>query len=270
MLNKKKGGSDMNNINTMKTSELYKTDTTKYTTGDIAFDKYKHNNYSQNGEDGVLSEIINRLETCDKFFVEFGGWDGTYLSNTANLRINNDWDGVLFEGDSNKIPNPESMIKIYNEFITSVNIIHVFKKYKIPNNFGLLSIDIDGDDPYVFQALDTNKYKPDIIICEYNPGLPNHIPIKYHEQLENQSVYNVERGYFGANLNCFYNIAKTKGYEFVTTVNWNVIFIRCEIFNKLNIELKDKNHIMETNTIQYGHSFWKNLILQHELDWIIT
>jgi len=52
------------------------------------FDEFRKNVYSQCGEDGVLLEIFNRIKIFNKFYIEFGAWDGLILSNTANLRLN--------------------------------------------------------------------------------------------------------------------------------------------------------------------------------------
>ena len=61
---------------------------------------------------------------------------------------------------------------------------------------GLLSIDIDGDDAYILESIDYNRFRPDLIVIEYNPGLPNHIPIRYKEQGINQTRANKLLGFF--------------------------------------------------------------------------
>jgi hypothetical protein len=250
----------------IKTTEIYKNNNIQHNHNNIEFKEYKKNVYSQCGEDGILQEIFNRIKDYNTFFIEFGGWDGEHLSNSANLRINYNWDGILFEGHCSKITDKK--INIYHEYITSININYIFEKYKIPKNFGLLSIDIDGDDAYVFEALDTNKFSPSVIVCEYNPGLPNHIPLKCQERQPNWSYSDIEKGYFGGNLNCFYDIAKKKNYEFVTTTDSNVIFVKSELFSKLNIEKKEKQYLMENHSYQSAHDFWKNLIVNHEMDFV--
>ena len=51
------------------------------------FQKYKKNFYSQNGEDGIVLEILKRLKLNlrNKWCCEFGAWDGIHGSNTFNL-----------------------------------------------------------------------------------------------------------------------------------------------------------------------------------------
>ena len=59
--------------------------------------------FCQNGEDGVIEYIFKVVSPMNKYYVEFGGWDGIHLSNTANLRINNGWNGLLLEGNKDKV-----------------------------------------------------------------------------------------------------------------------------------------------------------------------
>ena len=161
----------------------------------------------------------------------------------------------------------EEKLKTEKAIIVSSN--ELFEKYNVPKNFGLLSIDVDGDDPYIFESIDYSRFSPDLIVIEYNPGLPNHIPIRYEEQGINQTREKVEMGYFGANINSMYDIATKKGYKFVTTCEWNLFFIKEDLFNQLNIEVLDKNTIIKTQSNCGGSDFWRNIIMSHEMDWVI-
>jgi hypothetical protein len=64
--------------------------------------KYRYNRYSQNGEDGVIEEICQRLGITTGWFVEFGAWDGKHLSNTYNLVAHHGWLGVYIEADPDR------------------------------------------------------------------------------------------------------------------------------------------------------------------------
>lgn len=252
----------------MRTKELYTNhNSSVYVPTEL--EKYSRDVFSQNGEDGILEEICKRVKIKNNFFVEFGGWDAEKFSNSANLRINKSWGGILFEGDQDKVKQARKEVKIYNEFVTSKNVNDLFEKYNVPSSFGLLSIDIDGDDPYVLESLDTNKFSPDIIIIEFNPGLPNHIPIRIIEQGLNQTAQNVSNGYFSANINSIYEIAKLKNYEFVTTVSWNLIFIKEELFDQLNIERKTKDIILEKHINGNGTKPWLKAIQNNDFQWVI-
>ena len=71
------------------------------------FSKFFGNVYSQNGEDGVIEEILNRIGWSDLslWAAEFGAWDGKYLSNCFNLVRNCGWFGLFIEANDKKFNN---------------------------------------------------------------------------------------------------------------------------------------------------------------------
>ncbi|HPQ82275.1 MAG TPA: hypothetical protein PL191_00865, partial [Candidatus Saccharimonas sp.] len=123
-------------------------------------DSYNRKVFSQNGEDGIIEEIFRRIGTDSKYSVEFGVEDGSEC-NTRFLIEQRGWDSLRMDGSDN---NPEHIKK---EYITPENINKLFKKYNVPKNLDLLSIDIDSNDIYVWKALNT-EYRPRLVIVEYN------------------------------------------------------------------------------------------------------
>src|SRR6056297_2455992 len=124
--------------------------------------------HSQFGEDGILAEILSRLgiaqETREKWCVEFGAWDGVYLSNTYRLIDEEDWRAVLIEGDPARhadlcrnIPS-DRIVKLcrFVGFGETDSLDAILSETAIPQEFDLLSIDIDGCDYHVWESL--NRY----------------------------------------------------------------------------------------------------------------
>lgn len=131
--------------------------------------------FSQNGEDGVLAEIFRRVGiSYPGFFVEFGGEDGVEL-NSAVLADVFGWRGVLIEGDGVKhhhlhrkyAPNPN--VTTGHAMVTSDRVEELFSMLGVPAEFDLLSIDIDGDDFWVWRAI--RAYSPKVVVIEYNASL---------------------------------------------------------------------------------------------------
>lgn len=225
--------------------------------------KYSKNVYSQFGEDGILLEIANRINAI-KYFVEFGGWDGYRLSNVANLRDAYGWDGIMFELDGNRCKNNEKHLKIYDQAIYSDNINEVFKKHSVPYQFGIISIDIDGDDYYVWKALD-EKYQPEIVVIEYNPFLPNDTPMIYVEQKEKQNKENIARHYYNSNMLAMLLLGQKKGYKFVCNTQTNIIFVKEHLFHLLQIEEQTIQEIISNEGNQHlKHKFDKT----SQLPWL--
>jgi hypothetical protein len=186
------------------------------------FDRNKLNAYertvhSQNGEDGILREIFRRIGTTNRFFVEFGVEDGLEC-NTAYLSRHAGWSGLLIEGDPQKFERLERNYAKYprvrrmESFITRENIVPLFEKAQVPLEFDLLSIDIDGNDYWIWDAL--GAYKPRIAVIEYNATRPP--PERWVIAYNPEHRWN-DDGYMGASLASLEALGKSLGYALVGT-----------------------------------------------------
>jgi len=203
--------------------------------------------YSQNGEDGIINYIFSKIDFTNKTFIEFGIENGREC-NTANLSINNGWNGLLIDGDkksiqeansyyNNKITLMPNQVKIMNRFITKDNINKIFTEAGINGEIDLLSIDIDGNDYWVLEAI--NAVKPRVIIAEYNAafGAERSITIKYDPKFQR---YDKDKTgmYFGVSLTALAKLAKTKGYVLIgcESTGCNAFFVRKDIAKKSKLK----------------------------------
>jgi hypothetical protein len=159
---------------------------------------------SQNGEDGVLEALFARLGTTNKYFVEFGVEDGTEC-NTAYL-LQEGWTGLMMDG-AGVCRNP--LATIHREFVTAENINSLLRKHAVPQQFDLLSIDIDGNDFWVWSAI---KARPRVVVIEYNASVPPGVrsAIAYDPQFVTNGT-----DYFGASLLALKELGQRKGYTLV-------------------------------------------------------
>ena len=109
----------------------------------IDINDFEQRYYSQNGEDGILKIIFNKIGTTNKFCVEFG--IHPFEGNTNYLKKQH-WDCLWMDGNGDGTT-------IKQEFITAENINQLFAKYNVPQEFDLLSIDIDTNDYWVWKAI---------------------------------------------------------------------------------------------------------------------
>lgn len=196
------------------------------------FEKFKKNIYSQDGEDGIIEEILNRfrLKELDKTCVEFGASDGIFISNTYNLIKNKNYKALLIEPDKIKfeklkknIPN-NNIIKI-NQFVEYKgpnNLDNILTRFKFKINFDFLSIDIDGNDYHIFNSL--IKFKPKIICIEYNDQIPNEV---IFIQENNRQLKQ------GSSALAITNLATKKNYCLAAMTNNNLIFIHENYANNI-------------------------------------
>ena len=196
--------------------------------------------FSQWGDDGIIQYLINYLGIENKFFVEFGVED--YMeSNTRFLLLNNNWSGLVMDGNESnisKIINNEIYWKhdliAKSAFITSENINQLIDEEEINGNIGLLHIDIDGNDYWVWKALKT--VDPIIIIIEYNSvfGCDRAITIPYQQDFRRTSAHHSNL-YFGASILALCDLADEKGYAFIgcNSAGNNAYFVKKENLKKI-------------------------------------
>lgn len=198
------------------------------------YEKYNKNIHSQNGEDGIIEEILNRLKLEDRWCCEFGAWDGKNASNTLKL-VKEGYHSVMIEGDEIKFNELVETAKEYPNIIPIKRYVDldnnrldkILSETDIPTNFTLLSVDTDSDDYKFWESL--GNYKPIIVIIEINSEIN---PLKSYKM---NNVYDKE---FYTSFNAMYELGKKKGYEFICHTG-NMIFIREEFFPSLDIKLPE-------------------------------
>ena len=186
--------------------------------------EYSEKIYSQFGEDGLIKEILNRIEfkNLDKWCVEFGARDGISDSNAHNLIKNYDYKAVLIEGDKKYFKKlcknfiSDKIIKLnkFIDFYGDNSLDNVLKKTQIPKNFDFLSIDIDGCDYFIFESMDL--YRPKIVCIEFNHLIPNEV------EFIQEKNFNIKQGTSALSL---INLAKNKDYLLVGSTLSNLFFV---------------------------------------------
>lgn len=179
--------------------------------------------YSQNGEDGIIAAIFALIGTEGKFFVEFGAEDGVQC-NTRYLRMRKGWRGLMMDGG-----HEDPAINLRRAFITAENIEELFRQYGVPETFDLLSIDIDGNDYWVWKAI--TRFRPRVVVIEYNGCLPcaPAVTIPYRPDFAWDRT-----DYYGASLAALEKLGREKGYMLVGTDSngVNAFFVLDELARK--------------------------------------
>jgi hypothetical protein len=189
--------------------------------------------FSQYGDDGIIQYLINQIDIPNKYFIEFGVQNYTE-SNTRFLMMNNYWSGLIFDGSKEFINNIQNdyynwqyNLKARNLFITSSNINEAFVNENVPKEPGILHIDIDGNDYWIWKSI--HVINPIIVIMEYNSGFGDErcITVPYKDDFERYSAH-YSGLYFGASLAALCQLAEEKGYSFVgsNTYGNNAFFVR--------------------------------------------
>jgi hypothetical protein len=190
--------------------------------------------FSQFGEDGILSWLLTLIPPHRRFFVEFGIEDYTQSNTRFLLSAGWSWSGLVLEG------NPEAVaalrqqsiaqwheLEIVEAFITRENINSLLEANGAAGEIGVLSIDIDGNDYWVWEAITGTT--ADIVVIEFNYrfGPEKAVVVPYDPAFVKRDAH-PSGIYFGASLAALCALGERKGYAFVgcSESGVNAFFVR--------------------------------------------
>ncbi len=194
--------------------------------------------FSQWGEDGIIQHLTRTVDIKNKTFIEFGVED-FFESNCRFLMMKDDWRGFVIDGSRENIAKLKKSnfywkhhLDAVDAFITKDNINALLAKSGFDADLGILSVDLDGNDYYVLEAIE--NFRPRILICEYNPifGATRKISVPYSTNFQRTAAH-FSNLYWGASLGAMTHIADIKGYALVGTNNasTNAFYVRKELVN---------------------------------------
>jgi hypothetical protein len=191
--------------------------------------------FSQNGEDGVLAEIFRRIGVGDGSFVEFGAEDGSE-GTTVFLAQVLGWSGAYLEADAAAYATLERRyaasprVRTLQAAVEPDTVEALFERAGVPEEPDVVSIDVDGNDYWIWRALE--RFRPRVVVIEYNgdldPAVEQVMPYEPGFRWDHTSGY-------GASLGALEALAAAKGYALVHTelAGVNAFFVRAELAGDL-------------------------------------
>ena len=194
--------------------------------------------FSQNGEDGIIQYLVQNLPIRIKKFVEFGV-ENYMESNTRFLLEHDNWSGLVLDGSKENIRyiHKDEIywrfdLQAQQAFITRENINGLLRQGGMSGQIGLLSIDIDGNDYWVWEAI--TEVEADIVVIEYNPrfGAERAVTIPYDPTWTRFKMH-YSGVYFGASIKALEKLGARKGYALVAVnqTGANLFFVKRELLN---------------------------------------
>lgn len=214
----------------------------------ISLESFEFSVFSQNGEDGIIDFLIEVLEIekseFPKAFVEFGVQNYTE-SNTRYLLKKRNFNGLIIDGSEKNIAfikNDELYWRFdlcaKCAFITRENIDSIIKEWLDSTqieNIALLSIDIDGVDYFVWEAIEC--VNPAIVVIEYNAllGSTEAKSVPYRADFERFRA-DFSGLYFGGSIKALVNLGARKGFKFIgaDSSGTNLFFINSALAKKVD------------------------------------
>ena len=203
--------------------------------------------FSQFGEDGIIQSLVNSIEIEHKTFIEFGVEDFSE-SNCRFLMMKDNWRGFVIDGSERNISR---LVKSYYywkydlqaicAFVDQDNIEDLLDQSGFDHDLGILSIDLDGVDFFILSSI--ARFKPRILICEFNPvfGPTRKVTVPYDKEFQ-RFKHHYSGQYWGASLSAINDIAVGLGYGLIGTnsAGLNAFFVRDDLikppFHRANPE----------------------------------
>jgi hypothetical protein len=186
--------------------------------------------FSQNGEDGVVAEIFNRIGVTGRFFVEVGA--AVNESNTQVLSDLEGWGGVYIDASDSEAGGLQEKyavldrITVKNTLVSDCNLDDLLLDLCVPSEIDLLSIDVDGNDYWIWKSL--KNYRPRVVIIEFNSHIPPHV--RSVQPYDPKSAWDKSNS-FGSSLGACIDLATEKGYKLVhvESSGINAFFLRDDL-----------------------------------------
>jgi hypothetical protein len=207
----------------------------------LPFDAVGFQAYSENEEDGILLYIFTVAGTTNKTVVEISSQDGR-ICMASNLIIHHRWCGFLFDGDSSFVTNGRRFFGRHPatrsfpptfeaRWFDRDNINSMLTELNVPSEIDLLSLDVDGNDLYLWEALSVTR--PRVLVCEFNNIVPSDrsVTIPYRPDFRWEKLPAKHQFFRSASLLAFTRVSRTKGYRLVgwNALGYNAFFLRDDV-----------------------------------------
>lgn len=183
---------------------------------------WEFSGFSQNGEDGILDVLRGRLRNKDRCFIEIGSSDGIQ-NNSSWLVVVEQYRGLMVEGNRFLVERGDRLITPYSTgvqykhmFVTRDNVIQL-NSGALPSNLDVFSLDIDGVDYYIAEAVLRCGMRPKIFVVEYNSvyGSERSLTVPYREGFSFSGAHPT-RLYYGVSISAWKRFFAQHDYKFVT------------------------------------------------------
>jgi len=233
--------------------------------------------YSQNGEDGILLYLFALVGTTNRKVVEICAGDG-FECNAANLIINHGWRGLLVDGDADLVARGTAFYatcrntwvsppQLLQAWITSENVGQVVERSGFNGPIDLLSLDLDGNDYWIWKALDS--VQPRVVVLEFNAACGPDACVAMSYRPDYRLDLTVQPYRCGASLGAFTKLARTRGYRLVGVQSRgiNAFFVRVGLGEDVLPERSVRECYEQNEQLKRWRPQWLDSILSGPEPW---
>ena len=197
---------------------------------------YEKRIYSQNGEDGLIEALFERVGVTNRFFVEIGASDGS--ENCTRYLAQSGWKGVWIEADASKAGTArmvvDDRVRVVQATVRRDNVVALLSEASVPERPDLLVLDIDGNDWWVLDSL-LHSFQPRVLVVEYNGSFH---PGQWWVRRYQPNLYWDGTFRHGASLSAMNDLAVSSGLTLVgcDSNGVNAFFVDAAEASKVGVE----------------------------------
>jgi len=195
---------------------------------------WEFSGFSQNGEDGIIDVLRSQLVSSNRYCIEIGASDGIE-NNTAWLVVAEKYSGIMIEGNPTLARRAGFVTPWYYSMFVTRHNVHELKSKAFKLDPDVFSLDIDGNDYYIAQALFEAGFRPKIFVVEYNSvyGPELSVTIEYQDSFVSTKEHPTHL-YYGVSISGWKKFFESHGYSFVTVDRngVNAFFVDPEFFEE--------------------------------------
>lgn len=207
----------------------------------LPLDQVGFSRFSEFEEDGMLLYLLTLAGTTNRTVVEISAQDGRTCMAT-NLVVHHRWQGFLFDGDPLFVADGRRFFarhpatrarppRFESRWFTRENVNATLADLGVPAEVDLLSLDIDGNDLHLWEALTATR--PRMLICEFNNAVPSDraLTVPYRADFDFRALPEEASLFRSASLEAYIRVSRRKGYRFVGmhTLGFNAVFLRDDV-----------------------------------------
>jgi hypothetical protein len=183
---------------------------------------WEFSGFSQNGEDGIIDVLRKQLKNSNRYFIEIGAADGIE-NNSGWMLVAENYNGLMIEGNQQLVERAKRTVvgnsigaEIHKMFVTKESALNL-KELAMFLEPDVFSLDIDGNDYYIAQAIFDAGFRPKIFVVEYNSvyGPERSMTVKYDPAFVYTQAHPTHL-YYGVSISGWRTFFEQLGYHFVT------------------------------------------------------
>ena len=203
--------------------------------------------WSQNEEDGITLALFKRVGATSRRFVELGA--GVNGGNCGMLAEVCGWTGLMVDGSEARAAKLAARfgrfgVSTAGAWITTDSVNALVREHGFEGEIDLFSLDIDGSDYWVWEALDACS--PRVVIVEFNPAFGSNraVTVQYDPAFDRAAFKPVTPFYYGASLAAFTRLGRRKGYRLalVEPRGANAYFLRDDVAGDIPAARPERVH----------------------------